>query len=217
MVPPRHVVAGPHCTVLVGPREERAGEHEGPDVRGSLQLALDRGHVVVEAVDVVHVAVLDPVVVRVALVEVVAWHRHLGPIEDAGLVHVVPRVKVRPVVWVVVHREELGPLVPHRRVAEVRVEGGARPTPAVVLLPALGLGEEVHVLELLEDPVALLALDVRVDDRHELALGLLEGVQELVGLVEVSGVPREVLLAVSMLNVEPEHVVVQLSLQRIHF
>mmetsp|Transcript_42786 Transcript_42786/g.132453 ORF Transcript_42786/g.132453 Transcript_42786/m.132453 type:complete len:527 (-) Transcript_42786:24-1604(-) len=207
VAPPGHVVTGPDGAVAVRPRKKGPREHKRPHIGSALKLPLHGGHVVVEAVDVVHVPVLNPEAAGVALVEVVPRHGHLRAVEDARLVHVVPGVEVGPVVGVVVHGEELRPLVPHLRVAEVRVGGGARPAPAVVQLAAVGLREEVKLLELGVDAVPVFALDVRVYDRHQLPFGLFQPIQQLVGLVEVGGVPSEVLLPVRVLDVQPEDVV----------
>mmetsp|Transcript_2072 Transcript_2072/g.8074 ORF Transcript_2072/g.8074 Transcript_2072/m.8074 type:complete len:236 (+) Transcript_2072:1067-1774(+) len=207
MIPAHHVVAGPHGAQAVRAREESTCQHEGSYRRGPEELALNTGHVVVEAVDVVNVAVLDVVAGRMALVQVVARHRDLGAVEDAGLVHVIPSIQIHSVVRVVVQGEELGPLIAHVGVAEVRVERRTRPAPTVVLLPALRLREEVQVLQLFVDVITLVLLDVRVDDRHQLSLVDGQRVQKFVRLREVRRMPSEVLLRVRVLDVQPQHVV----------
>mmetsp|Transcript_2071 Transcript_2071/g.8067 ORF Transcript_2071/g.8067 Transcript_2071/m.8067 type:complete len:222 (+) Transcript_2071:1076-1741(+) len=187
--------------------EEGPREHKGPHVWGSFQLPLHGRHVVVEAVDVVNIAMLYVVAPGVALVKVVAWHRNLWTVEDAGLVHVIPSIQIHSVVRVVVQGEELGPLIAHVGVAEVRVERRTRPAPTVVLLPALRLREEVQVLQLFVDVITLVLLDVRVDDRHQLSLVDGQRVQKFVRLREVRRMPSEVLLRVRVLDVQPQHVV----------
>mmetsp|Transcript_75972 Transcript_75972/g.195731 ORF Transcript_75972/g.195731 Transcript_75972/m.195731 type:complete len:317 (+) Transcript_75972:1215-2165(+) len=74
-------------------------------------------------------------VVRVTVLHVAMWvdrvpgHRDLGPIEDGGLVHVIPDVGVRVRARVLVQCELRAPIVAHLRVCEVWVQGGARPAP----------------------------------------------------------------------------------------
>mmetsp|Transcript_73215 Transcript_73215/g.205608 ORF Transcript_73215/g.205608 Transcript_73215/m.205608 type:complete len:460 (+) Transcript_73215:270-1649(+) len=207
VVPSRLVVAGPYRPVPVGAGEEGARQDEWPHIGSALQLPLHRGHVMVEAVDVVHVAVLHFVAGHVALVQVVSRHGHLWTVEDAWLVHIIPCVQILPVVGVVVHGEELRPLGPHVRVAEISVRGGAWPTPTVVLAAVLRLGEQVAVPQRSEDTVAVIFLDVRIDDRDQLPLRSVQTIQELVRLREVSRVPSEVLLTVGVLDVQPQDII----------
>ena len=60
--------------------------------------------------------------------------------------------------------------------------------------------------------VAGVDLDVRVDDGDELAAVQCQVLHHLLGVRELDGVPREVALAVGVLDVEPEDVEGQLVL-----
>mmetsp|Transcript_64894 Transcript_64894/g.208992 ORF Transcript_64894/g.208992 Transcript_64894/m.208992 type:complete len:680 (+) Transcript_64894:387-2426(+) len=207
VAPPGHVVTGPDGAVAVRPRKKGPREHKRPHIGSALKLPLHGGHVVVEAVDVVHVPVLNPEAAGVALVEVVPRHGHLRAVEDARLVHVVPGVELRPAVRVDVGLEELRPCVPRCGVAEVRVVGRARPAEALVERPVLASGEHARRLQPLEGGVVGLALDVGVDDRHDLPVAAPKGVQHPPGVGKVLRVPGEVLLGVRVLQVQPEEVV----------
>ena len=65
-----------------------------------------------------------------------------------------------------VKREVVRPPVPREGIGEVEIGRAAGPTPAVVFVAVLVLDEEILLLRLVIDVVAVVALDVRVDDRH---------------------------------------------------
>mmetsp|Transcript_165875 Transcript_165875/g.527383 ORF Transcript_165875/g.527383 Transcript_165875/m.527383 type:complete len:460 (-) Transcript_165875:602-1981(-) len=206
MIPAHHVVAGPHGAQAVRAREESTCQHEGSYRRGPEELALNTGHVVVEAVDVVNVAVLDVVAGRMALVQVVARHRDLGAVEDAGLVHVVPGVKLRPAVRVHFGLEEGRPKSPSLRVAEVWIEGGAWPAKALVVGAIERTCQQTGVPHLREDCVVLVTFQVRINDRHYFAPALLEGVEHRTRIRKVGRIPGEVSFPISVLQVQPQKV-----------
>mmetsp|Transcript_88082 Transcript_88082/g.247634 ORF Transcript_88082/g.247634 Transcript_88082/m.247634 type:complete len:250 (+) Transcript_88082:1135-1884(+) len=193
--------------MAVGASEEGPRQNERPHVRSPLQVALHCGAMMVKAINVVKVSVLDPIAVCMALMEVVARHRHFWAIENARLVHVVPSIKVGPVVGIIIHGKELGPLVAHFWIAEVWVVRCARPTPAIVLTPAFRLRVKVKLTNLREHVVALVLFDVGVDDRHEFPLRLRKRVEQYIGLGKVRRVPSEVLLPIGVVNVEPKDIV----------
>mmetsp|Transcript_28532 Transcript_28532/g.73202 ORF Transcript_28532/g.73202 Transcript_28532/m.73202 type:complete len:278 (-) Transcript_28532:1000-1833(-) len=139
-------------------------------------------------------------------------HAHLRPVEHGGLVHVVPRIQAGRRALVHVVRKARGPPVTHELRGEVEVGGGARPAPAVELRAVRLLDEELLVVRLLVDRISHILLDMRIDDRHHLPAGGREEVLHLLGLGELVLVPREVPLAVRVLDVQPQHVVRQVEL-----
>mmetsp|Transcript_139176 Transcript_139176/g.433055 ORF Transcript_139176/g.433055 Transcript_139176/m.433055 type:complete len:583 (-) Transcript_139176:415-2163(-) len=207
VLPLGHVVPRPDGAVAVRADEEGPRQHEGPHLGRPRQLALHAGLVVEEAVGVVDVPVLDVKAVRVAPVKVIARHRDLGSIEDAGLVHVVPGVQLWPAVGVDAGVEQPRPDLPGGGVAEVGVVRGPRPAKALVLGAVAAPDEDVRLLEPGEDRVVVVTLDVGVDDGHHLPVALGQRVQHPPGVREVLRVPREVALRVGVLQIQPQDVV----------
>lgn len=76
---------------------------------------------------------------------------YLGPVEDARLIHVVPRVERERRLLVLVQRVLLRPPVAHLRAEHVQIRTGPRPAPALKvaavlvlnIVPATGK-EELH-------------------------------------------------------------------------
>mmetsp|Transcript_7042 Transcript_7042/g.21465 ORF Transcript_7042/g.21465 Transcript_7042/m.21465 type:complete len:230 (-) Transcript_7042:1328-2017(-) len=164
--PGREIVAGPHRAPLLASSKEASAQDEGPDpVFSRPSKALKCCPVDVVSVRVVQVAMLPA-----ALVLQVLGHGELRAIEDGGLVHVVPGVQVVGEVWVRAVVEQLLPHGADARGQEVQVARVARPAPArKVCLSVLLLHVQVLVLGALVDDVVLCDLNVRVDDRHDLA------------------------------------------------
>ena len=207
VAPQRHVVARPHGRVALRPAEEGPRQDEGPALhvrrdRVAQDVAVVRRHRVVVAVHVVHRAVRERAAARGA-VHGLLVHRDLVRVEDARLVHVDPRVQVRrrPRVAVVVEQRR----VPAARVGVVEVDPAALARPAVALEVGAALGLHVHALlaGLAVHVVVVVALDVRVRDRDHLATAARDGLDHLLRVREVVLVPREVALAVGVLDVEP--------------
>ncbi len=113
---------------------------------------------------------------------------------------------------VLVERELFCPPQSHALLTKVGPGGAARPAPAVDGIAVLVLDEQVALLGLAVDVVAGVDLDVRVDDGDELAAVQCQVLHHLLGVRELDGVPREVALAVGVLDVEPEDVEGQLVL-----
>ena len=67
-----------------------------------------------------------------------------------------------------------------------------RPAPALKVGPVLGLDEVTEILRLLVDVVAVVALDVRVDDGDHLATLRRHVGDHLGGMGELVRIPREV-------------------------
>mmetsp|Transcript_43433 Transcript_43433/g.114479 ORF Transcript_43433/g.114479 Transcript_43433/m.114479 type:complete len:226 (+) Transcript_43433:1267-1944(+) len=160
-----------------------------------------------ETVHVVDVPMFHRVVLHVTLVQIISRHCHLRPIEDARFIHVVPCVEVRPAVRIKVRLEELGPLVAHLWVAEVRVHGVPWPTPALILAKRRIPRQQIARLQFLVDCILGFFLDVRINYRDKLALGGGKAVKQLVSILEMSGMPCKILLAIGVLDVQPKHVV----------
>eukprot|EP01136_Pigoraptor_vietnamica_P001289 Opistho-1_new@27719 len=167
VVPVGRVVARPNGAVPLRPGKERPREHKrAAHVAGPVREALRGGHVLVEAVDVVHVPVFPSAVVDGVLV-----HRYLGAIEYRRLVHVVPRVQARGRSLVLIERKAARPPLAHGGRREVQPRRRARPTPPFVRRHAAGrLDVEALRFGLAVNLVAaVVTLDVRVDDRDHLA------------------------------------------------
>ena len=103
MLPARVVVACPNRHVALAPGKKRAGKDEGAAVGVCLEMTSVRGH---RHEKPVHIVVLP--VLHIAVVNVVPWHADLGPIEHAGLVHIVPGEQM--LCSARVHRELLCPV-----------------------------------------------------------------------------------------------------------
>mmetsp|Transcript_22353 Transcript_22353/g.69850 ORF Transcript_22353/g.69850 Transcript_22353/m.69850 type:complete len:731 (-) Transcript_22353:901-3093(-) len=210
VLPFGHVVARPHRSGPLRACKEGAREHKGALAlgargarRAAAQEALPGGHCLQVAVHVVHVAVLD----RAPGMEAVLLHSHLRPVEDGGLVHVVPHVQVLGGARVRVELELVSPVGPRGGVEKVDVGRGPRPAPAVKGAVVVCAHKQVRRLGIGKDRVVVVVLDVGVDDDHGAVPALGEHVLQALGVWELLRVPREVALALRVLNVQPQHVV----------
>lgn len=105
----------------MGASEEGTRQDEGANIWSSRQLPLHSGHMMIEAIDIVHIPMFNLVVIFTALVQIVSWHGHLRPIEDTWLIHIVPSVEIWPVVGIVIHPEKAGPELSGLWIAEIWV------------------------------------------------------------------------------------------------
>mmetsp|Transcript_8128 Transcript_8128/g.30544 ORF Transcript_8128/g.30544 Transcript_8128/m.30544 type:complete len:725 (+) Transcript_8128:1218-3392(+) len=202
--PLRHVVPGPDGAILLTPSVEGAGQNEGTLIllRAPEREASAGCHVQVQPVDVVPLPAFYALPVQLRFL-----HGHLGPIEDRRLVHVIPREQVQSRSLILVQRELLRPPLPNVRTGEVRIGRAAGPAPAVVVLLAAFVLDVVSLRSrLVVDVVARVPLDVGIDDGDHLpALGS-KALLHLHGVGEERLVPREVLLLIGVLNIQPDHV-----------
>mmetsp|Transcript_8836 Transcript_8836/g.27859 ORF Transcript_8836/g.27859 Transcript_8836/m.27859 type:complete len:431 (-) Transcript_8836:843-2135(-) len=212
VAPLGRVVASPDGAMALRASEEGAREDEG--ARGLAGRPLDQtaggGHVLVEAVQVVPLAMLHAGQ-RLG----VLGHGHFRAVEHRRLVHVVPRVQMLRGARVVVQREAVGPPLTHTPIREVEVRRGAGPAPAVEIRPVLGLDVVAEALRLGMHRIARVALDVRVHNGHHLAPAGGEAALHVLGGRERVLVPREVTLAVRVLNVQPQHIVWEVVLLKL--
>ena len=74
------------------------------------------------------------------------------------------------------------------------------------------MGGEILLLERIHDGVVALVLDMRIDNVHQLAVMLVQLLLHVQRLSESHGIPGEVLLAIGVLNVEPDHIVRDVAL-----
>eukprot|EP00964_Phaeocystis_antarctica_P079296 scaffold49387_cov72-Phaeocystis_antarctica.AAC.8 len=120
-------------------------------------------------------------------------------------------LEVRRRADVVLVTKARGPPLTHLGGCEVEVDRRTWPAPAVVLAAVLGLYKVTLGFALVVDLVARVLLDVRVDDGDHLAAGRRKLVLHRRRVGELVLVPREVPLAVGVLDVEPQHVVRQVE------
>mmetsp|Transcript_25857 Transcript_25857/g.60413 ORF Transcript_25857/g.60413 Transcript_25857/m.60413 type:complete len:273 (+) Transcript_25857:37-855(+) len=173
VVPACHVVPGPGRSMSVGACKEGPRQDERPLGGAPAELAFNAGAMHIHAKEVVHVSMFHLLrALGCASMQVVSGHAHLGAVENAWLIHVVPCVQVIATVRVDVRVEELRPDVPSSRIAEVRVVRSAWPTKALVVAGVRRLGERALLFEELKDAVPLLFLDVRIHYCHQLSAGL---------------------------------------------
>mmetsp|Transcript_68023 Transcript_68023/g.106829 ORF Transcript_68023/g.106829 Transcript_68023/m.106829 type:complete len:224 (-) Transcript_68023:1211-1882(-) len=119
------VIPCPNGTVLVGANEEGSGKNEWPVTRRSFLQTLEGSSVNIVSVHVVHITMLNhPIGMHC-----ISWHRHLWTVKHRGLVHVVPNVGVSVGTSVLVQRKLRTPVLSHRRISKVWVQGCSWPTP----------------------------------------------------------------------------------------
>ena len=205
MLPFGRVVAGPDGGVLLGSSKGRPCQDERSEaVVGSLKVAFESAHDVEVSVQVVNVAVLPS-----SVVDDVLGHGDLGAVEHAWLVHVVPSVDVQGRSLVVVEHVLLGEVFASFRVEKVRVVRSSGPAPTFVIASVFGLDVKAEIGQVLVHPVAVVLLDVRVDDGDKLAADGCQVGDHFERRRELPVVPGEVLLGVGVLDVEPHHVLLK--------
>eukprot|EP00123_Amoebidium_parasiticum_P013700 comp22104_c0_seq1/m.32270 comp22104_c0_seq1/g.32270 ORF comp22104_c0_seq1/g.32270 comp22104_c0_seq1/m.32270 type:complete len:677 (+) comp22104_c0_seq1:115-2145(+) len=203
VVPLGCIVSRPDGTVPLCAGKECTGEDKRSLlVVGPTNQTLGSGPVDKHAVDVVDVSVLKVFGVFGILV-----HGYLGAIEHRGLIHVVPHVKNTGGSLVVLQGELIPPELTHILPGEIEPRRRPRPAPAIVLPPVLVLNVEALLLGLLVDVVAVVSLDVWVNDVDKLAGLVAQLLLHGDWLLEVGRVPRKVSLVVRVLNVEPDDVI----------
>mmetsp|Transcript_10951 Transcript_10951/g.20113 ORF Transcript_10951/g.20113 Transcript_10951/m.20113 type:complete len:245 (-) Transcript_10951:1953-2687(-) len=203
MVPLGLVVARPHGAEALRAGEERPREDERP-LAQPLGLAVPRAFGDLHSVQIMHVAMLNIIPMQRVLL-----HGDLRSIEHRRLVHVVPSVQDVGGAFVLVKRKLVAPVLEGVGVEKVQVRDGTRPAPAFVRLAASPRLLDVEALRLrvLVHVVVVVAFDVWIDDGDHFAALRLDVVLHGFGGGEQRRVPREVLLPVSVLNVQPDGVV----------
>mmetsp|Transcript_49071 Transcript_49071/g.144954 ORF Transcript_49071/g.144954 Transcript_49071/m.144954 type:complete len:618 (-) Transcript_49071:32-1885(-) len=196
------VVARPNRCVSLRAGEECACENKRPTLGVRLPLPLEGCHVHQHAVEVVQLSMLVQGPVRVA-VDQRRRHSNLGAVEDRWLVHVVPRVQVLGRAVVLPRQEARRPECPRLGHQVVDPRRAARPAVALKVRVVLVEHEQVARLGLGKRRIVVVRLEVRVDDGDHLSTGASELRLHRLRRRELERVPREVLLAVGVLNVEP--------------
>uniref|UniRef100_A0A182VLH5 Uncharacterized protein n=1 Tax=Anopheles merus TaxID=30066 RepID=A0A182VLH5_ANOME len=215
VAPLGHVVAGPDRRVPLAAGKVRPGQNERTQAPfAPPQQPVERGDQLHVPVQVVHVPVLQP-----AVVQVVLQHRHLRPVKDGRLVHVVPDADRVRLLAEVRQQILVGVVAPGVRVEEVHIAGRAGPAPAFVVAAILVLHVQALVGALVVEEVAAVPLDVRIDDDRQVAPEPGQVADHLDRMGELVMVPGEVPLAVRVLDVQPHRVhrdVVLVELGRHH-
>ena len=199
------IVASPDGTIALRSGEEGSTKDKGTDVLVGISANKSRGRRTLEeqSIKIVPFSVL-----HTGKIAQILLHANFRAIKYTWFIHIVPGKERRSRSLVAVVRKLICPPGSYLVGCEVQIRGGARPAPTIKVFFA-GLILDIQSLGscLLVNVVVVIALDVRINNGHHppsLAIQLLDHVDRIGKCVVI---PSEVALAISVFDIEPQHVV----------